>query len=293
MSDHLVSVGLPVRNAADRIERVVKSVLGQDHQNLELIISDNASTDDTADVCGSLARSDDRIKYHRQAHNIGLLNNFNAVFRLATGEFFRWMGDDDWLAPNNVSKCVAEFSGDDRLIVVTTRLEYSSTAGTFQSPEYRRTELKAGDPITRFSEMLRILNADEWEIDPLYCLMRRSAVAPMPRRNALHEDQAFASKLALAGPWGHVDEVLGARTLNLDPISAVARRLGLPAWHAPLANTMLAVEIFRSIPADGLTNEQRRRARRAVARMYLTRQGRVARYRARHLRLWEAGRWTR
>ena len=71
-----VSIGLPVRNAGDRIADVVRSVLAQDHQNLELLITDNASTDGTEEVCRELARSDSRIAYHRQPQNIGLLNNF-------------------------------------------------------------------------------------------------------------------------------------------------------------------------------------------------------------------------
>ena len=100
----LVSVGLPVRNGAERIEHVVRSVLDQDHENLELVICDNASTDDTEELCRELANQDSRIVYHRNPVNIGLLNNFIRVMQLSSGTFFRWVGDDDWLAPN----CVAE-----------------------------------------------------------------------------------------------------------------------------------------------------------------------------------------
>src|SRR2546421_9664485 len=93
-SDTLVSIGLPVRNAGDRITEVVRSVLAQDHQNVELVISDNASTDDTEDVCRALAKEDSRIAYHRQAENIGLLNNFMAVIAPARRTHFPSIRDD-------------------------------------------------------------------------------------------------------------------------------------------------------------------------------------------------------
>ncbi len=71
----LVSIGLPVRNGEKHVEKVVRSVLGQDHEYIELVISDNASTDGTEEICRELARSDQRIAYFRQPENIGLINN--------------------------------------------------------------------------------------------------------------------------------------------------------------------------------------------------------------------------
>ena len=145
----LVSVGLPVRNGADRIERVVKSVLKQDHENLELVICDNASTDDTEELCRDLAAHDSRIVYHRHPVNVGLLNNFISAMRLATGTFFRWVGDDDWLAPNCVSRGLDAFAADDRLILVTSQLEYTGPDGLTQTATYDGTALGSDDPVTR------------------------------------------------------------------------------------------------------------------------------------------------
>ncbi|MFD4183421.1 glycosyltransferase family 2 protein, partial [Rhodococcus sp. NPDC058514] len=84
----LVSVGLPVRNGAERMESAVMSVLNQDHANMELVICDNASTDGTEDLCRSLAAQDSRIVYHRHPQNVGLFNNFLSVLRMANGTFF-------------------------------------------------------------------------------------------------------------------------------------------------------------------------------------------------------------
>ncbi|WP_182898248.1 glycosyltransferase family 2 protein [Microbispora sp. H10830] len=278
MSSHdtLVSVGLPVRNAAGRLREVVESVLAQDHENLELIISDNASTDGTEEVCRELARSDGRIRYRRQAENIGLLNNFKSVIRLAEGPYFRWVGDDDRLDPRCVSRSLDLFAEDERLILVTTQIAYKGPDGRTETAAYEGAALRSGDPVERFAEMLRMLNESHLMIDPLYGLMRREAVLPIPRRNMLREDEVFAAKLALAGPWGHVAEVLGHRNWKHETMPVLARRLGVPSWQAHFATTLQCREMLRWLKQAPLTPEQRARARAAVYRMYARRQRRVA-----------------
>ncbi|HTM83327.1 MAG TPA: glycosyltransferase family 2 protein [Mycobacterium sp.] len=269
-SDVLISVCLPVRNGASSLRTVVESVLAQDHANLELVISDNASTDGTEELCRELAKRDARVVYVRQPQNIGLLNNFQSAMRHAHGTFFRWVGDDDWLAPNCLSRCLEVFESDPRLIVVTMAVEFAGDDGVSWTADYRGRALSSDDPIQRFTEILRLLNAS-W-IDPLYALMRRDAIAPLPRRNMLREDQIFATKMALAGPWGHVRDVLGRRGWRTETRSGLARRLGVPAWTARAATTLQGIETLRWIGNTSLDRDQRRRARAAVYRWYVRRQ---------------------
>lgn len=279
----LVSIGLPVRNAGSRVADVVRSVLAQDHDNLELLISDNASTDDTEEVCRELAKSDSRIAYHRQAHNIGLMNNFVYAMRTAKGTYFRWIGDDDRLEPAFVARCLDAFEADPRLLLVTTGISYAGPEGSAESAAYTGTELASDDPVDRFAEMLRLLNASHLMIDPLYGMTRRETAAAIPRRNMLREDEVFATKLALAGPWRHVPEVLAHRVWKRERTNAIGRRLGVPSWQWHFATTLQAREMLRWVRQVELTDEQRRRARRAVYDMYLRRQSRVLRGRARKL----------
>jgi glycosyltransferase involved in cell wall biosynthesis len=279
----LVSIGLPVRNAGTRLTDVVRSVLAQDHENLELVISDNASTDDTEDVCRALARSDSRIVFHRQPQNVGLLNNFRFVIGAAKGTYFRWIGDDDRLATDFVSRCLDMFEADPRLLLVTTAIAYTEPDGSTRSASYAGSALAADDPVDRFAEMLRLLNESHLLMDPLYGMVRRETVAAIPRRNMLREDEVFATKLALAGPWGHITDVLAHRVWKTEPIGVVAHRLGVPPWQARLANTLACREILRWLPQADLTDEQRRRARTAVYQMYLTRQWCVVNRRSRKL----------
>jgi glycosyltransferase involved in cell wall biosynthesis len=279
----LISVGLPVYNAAERVRDVVRSVLAQDHAELELVISDNASTDDTGDVCRELAAKDERIVYHRQSENVGILNNFRTTMRIATGPYFRWIGDDDRLEPACVSTLLQRFEADRRLILVTGQVGYVEPSGAVQTQPYAGTGLGSDDPVDRFVEMLRLLNESHLQIDPLYGLMRRETVAAIPRRNMLREDEVFATKLALAGPWDHVNEVLAYRHRNHQRIGNLARRLGVPTWQSHFANTLECQEMLRWLRAVGLTGDQRVRARAAVYRMYLRRQERTVAHRSRKL----------
>lgn len=271
-SHTLVSIGLPVRNGADRIPAVVESVLGQDCQNLELVISDNASTDATAEVCRELAAGDSRIVYHRNPVNVGILGNFVGALELANGTYFRWIGDDDWLEPKYLSRCLEVFKADPELLLVTTQLDYVGPEGAHQSAVYDGTALGSADPAVRFTEMLRLLNESFLLIDPLYAVVRREPVRHIVRRNMLREDEVFAGKLALAGRWGHVPEVLGGRYWQHDRQSVMARKLDVPGWQAHLSTTLQCREWLRWIAESDLTPAQRRQARRAVAELYAKRQ---------------------
>lgn len=275
----LVSIGLPVRNAGARVADVVRSVLAQRYEHLELVISDNASTDDTEPVCRELAAADPRIAYHRQPENIGLLNNFTAAINLARGEFFRWIGDDDRLEPEFATRCLAVFAADPRLVLVTTGIGYTAPDGPVTGHPYTGTALGSDDPVQRFEEMLRLLNESFTLIDPLYAMVRREQVAALPRRNMLREDEVFATRLALLGPWGHLPEILAHRNWKTERITTIASRLGVPSWQSHFANTLQFQAILRWLRDSPLTGEQRRRCRLAAYRMYLRRQRRTVAHR--------------
>jgi glycosyltransferase involved in cell wall biosynthesis len=279
----LVSIGLPIRNGEKLVESVVRSVLGQVHEHIELVISDNASTDGTEEICRELARSDRRIAYYRQPENIGPINNNIRTKQLAQGMFFRLIGDDDLLLPNYVSRCLEAFAEDERLILVTTQLAYTGPDGNSETLSYHGTCLRSEDPVTRFSELLRLLNESHLLLDPLYGLFRKAAVASVPIRNTLRGDEVLAAKLALAGPWGHVPEVLGHRHWKAERLPRLARNFGLPPWQAHVANVLQCRELLAYLRQAELTPSQHRRARAAVGRLYLHRHWATAVHRSRRL----------
>lgn len=282
-AEPLVSIGLPVRNGEQDLPAVVESVLAQDYPRLELVICDNASTDGTEALCRKLAAADSRIVYHRHPVNVGLFNNFNSTARLARGEFFRWIGDDDTLAPHYVSRCVQAYLDDPRLVLVTTQINYLSSDGRSESGEYHGTALSSDDPAERFTEMLRLLNESYATIDPLYGLMRRSTLVGIERHNMYAEDQVLAARLALAGPWRHLPEILATRHRDPEKSAAVARKNGVPVWQIRAATLLQSRELLRHVEAADLTEDQRRRAAAAVRRFYVRRQQTILARRVRRL----------
>src|SRR5262245_4762071 len=90
-----VSVGLPVYNADHYLDDTLRKLLSQSYRDFELIISDNASTDATEEICRDHAARDRRIIYYRNNCNMGIAWNHNRVFQLSSGEFFMWASHDD------------------------------------------------------------------------------------------------------------------------------------------------------------------------------------------------------
>ncbi len=91
----LISIGLPVFNGSNFLAEAIESVLNQTYKNFELIISDNASTDSTPEICEKFASEDGRIQYYRNEKNLGAGANYDRCFHLSSGEFFKWIAHDD------------------------------------------------------------------------------------------------------------------------------------------------------------------------------------------------------
>ena len=99
MNKKLVSIGVPTYQGGQRIAIALDSLLAQTYRDIEIIISDNASSDDTPSLCRAYADKDSRIQFFRQKENTGRINNFLFVLAKAKGEYFMWAGDDDLWEP--------------------------------------------------------------------------------------------------------------------------------------------------------------------------------------------------
>ena len=106
-SEPLVTIGLPTYNRPLGLQKCLESILQQTYSNLEIIISDNCSTDEAVDqVIKQHALKDARIKHFRQNENLGLEENFNFVFARATADYFTWVSDDDYFEVNYIAECI-------------------------------------------------------------------------------------------------------------------------------------------------------------------------------------------
>jgi glycosyltransferase involved in cell wall biosynthesis len=113
----LVSIGVPVYNGERFVRQALDSLLGQTYQHLEVVICDNASTDKTETICREYALKDPRIRYHRNATNIGVTPNFRRVLELSTGEYFMWASVDDRKPPTAVNNCLEALQRDPQAVM--------------------------------------------------------------------------------------------------------------------------------------------------------------------------------
>lgn len=120
MTQPLVSIGLPIYNEERHLRGALDSVLAQTYPALEVVISDNASTDATSGICREYAARDPRVKYHRQPQNLGAGRNFNRCLELARGEYFKWASGHDELRPELIARGVAVLSADPALALCYT-----------------------------------------------------------------------------------------------------------------------------------------------------------------------------
>lgn len=112
-----VSIGLPVYNSEGLIAETIEAILKQSYRNFELIISDNNSQDKTETICRKYESLDNRIKYIRHDRNRGAAWNFNYVFSIAKGEYFKWAAYDDLHGSNFLEECVKVLDNDPSVIL--------------------------------------------------------------------------------------------------------------------------------------------------------------------------------
>ena len=111
-----LSIGMPIFNGELFIHQAIKSILAQTCANFELIISDNASTDSTREICEKFAKQDNRIRYFRQESNIGIHKNFNFVLKQAKNEYFAWAAVDDHLDNDYMEKNIKVLESDKNIV---------------------------------------------------------------------------------------------------------------------------------------------------------------------------------
>jgi glycosyltransferase involved in cell wall biosynthesis len=224
-----VSIGLPVYNGEPYLAEALDSILSQTFTDFEVVIGDNASTDGTATTCRRFAMADTRIRYVRYRANYGYVFNFNSVFRLSRGEYFKWAAADDLCAPDFLLRCVELLDSDSSIVLVSPRQaavdeeRKPTTAQMLPGPgfspfeygTYTNTEgaLSAAspDPVLRFHRVMR----DLWFTDQLYGLIRTSALS-RTRLHAYHHmgDHILLAELALLGRFIETSELLFFRRIH-------------------------------------------------------------------------------
>lgn len=205
MSEPHISVGLPVFNGAAFLGAALDSILSQDTQDFEIVISDNASTDGTQELCEAYARVDRRIRVFRQARNIGAPANWNFVARAAHGTYFKWASASDLCAPRLLSACAERLDSVPDAVLAYPRTVYIDDEGRETGGSKRDLEILDPCPAARFKRVsagLSINNAQQG-------LIRHSALMAT-RLDRLYPggDLVLMAELALLGKFVLVPERL-------------------------------------------------------------------------------------
>jgi glycosyltransferase involved in cell wall biosynthesis len=256
-----VTFAVPVRNGEAFLRRALDSVLAQDFEDFEIVVSDNASDDATPEILRDYAQRDTRLRLHAHAENVGVLENVNRVFDLARGEFVRLLGVDDWLEPTYLSRCLAAFDACPEAIGVTTSFRTHVDSGEAICETYSGEMPDSPDPVRRLARMLWLVHASDRIYDPVHGLFRRAALARSQRiRIMTFNDRLLAAELALMGPIVHIPECLAHRRrvyYQLDEREALLRRLHPSRWREIDAGPLRVGRVLLSIVgASGLSPSQ-------------------------------------
>lgn len=184
MSSELkVSIGMPVHNGEAFIRQALDCLLGQTFAAFELIISDNASTDRTEEICREYASRDCRVRYIRQSSNLGAAANFQFVLDAAGAEYFMWAACDDWWSPCFVGELMNLLSSNPAAVVAFSGLHHLDMEGrVFRTyPDIVKVVAStraAGWGGLRFNSFQRYLLLDtaSGKVNIIYGLYRRSVL---------------------------------------------------------------------------------------------------------------------
>lgn len=210
-------IGLPVYNGERFIGEAVTCHLRQTFDNFEIVISDNASSDGTEQICRDLAHDDERIRYVRQAENIGAAGNFNAVFGQCRSALFKWAAADDVIEPTYLERCIAELDRDLGVVLATSRVDRIDENGRLVGHErYRLGEGSRWAP-RRFVGQA----SQNHSCFQIFGVVRTDVLA----RTTLHgpyigSDRDLLAELALHGRFAVVDEYLLHRRVHDASFSA-------------------------------------------------------------------------
>jgi glycosyltransferase involved in cell wall biosynthesis len=199
-----LTVGLPVYNGQNYLAESIEALLGQSYEDFELIISDNASTDDTADICRHYEKEDSRIRYFRQEHNIGGAPNHNFLVEQAKGELFKWASHDDLYGRDLLTRCVDALEEFPHVILAHSWTALIDASGTItQAVRYPLATSSSSAP-ERFRSLLYENGGDDDGGVIRMDVLRRAPLLASYHRS----DRTLVAGIALYGPFYQVPDWL-------------------------------------------------------------------------------------
>ena len=218
-----VAICVPTFNQADYLAQSVRSAFAQDFSDLEIWLSDDASTDRTPEVVAQLQKEFPALRAFRQEKNLGMSGNPKWVVRKPESEFIVKLDSDDWLHPNYVSRLVALLRQHPKAGCAHCSVDQINNAG--ETTRVRRLGRATG--FQDAEESLRALTGG-YRVAANICIFRRTAMAQVDYYKtdlAFADDWDLAVRLADAG-WGNIycSDVLASYRVWDDANNIRARR---------------------------------------------------------------------
>ncbi|HNS39232.1 MAG TPA: glycosyltransferase family 2 protein [Promineifilum sp.] len=200
-----VTIGLPIYNGQNYMVETLESILSQTFADFELIISDNASTDETQAICREYAARDSRIRYFRNEINIGASENYNRTFQLGRGVYFKWAAHDDVLAPTYLERCVEALEHDPDVVLAYAWAQEIDSKGDVVGVYPHKQFHDSPVPRRRFFEFA----LDPVPIVAVFGLIRREILAQTRLIGKYSgSDRPLLTELSLLGKFHEVPEYL-------------------------------------------------------------------------------------
>lgn len=253
-----ISVGLPVYNGERFVAEAIDSVLQQTYSDFELIISDNASTDRTEEICRAYVSQDQRVKYYRSAENVGAARNIRHVFERSSAPYFKWLCHDDTCGPRFLEKCVTVLDECPNVVVCHSRSAFIDEQGNFLREHNVGCHLQSSRPSDRARQYI-LQSTDSYHA--VYGLIRKAAL----KKTSLlapyvNSDVVLILQLALLGEIYEVSDVLLFFRDHLDRTNHRFKTYAeIVSWHDPSKQSRwqfprwrVMLELARSISRTGL-----------------------------------------
>ena len=205
MTDARVAIGMPVLNGANFIRPALDSLLAQTYQDFTILVSDNASTDETVAIVEEYMRRDPRISLQRHPTNIGAHRNYNSLVTATDGELFKWMAHDDIIAPTFLTRCVAELDADPGASLAFADSVQIDAAGNRGVAAVEQPVVRRPSPYRR----LRSYVSDRTKIPQVFGVIRRSVLEATPLLGSYPKsDTVLMYEMVMRGRFAKVEEPL-------------------------------------------------------------------------------------
>lgn len=280
-----LSIGMPIYNGDEFLKEAIESLLNQTFEDFEIIISDNASTDQTQQICRYYADLDPRIRYYRCKENLGAAWNYNRVFELSYGEYFKWAAHDDYCAPSFFERCVDTLDRDRNVILCYPRTVIVDEIRGKRTKYHDRFNLSSPQPYQRYRRYHRQIRGGH-ECHPVFGLIRSDVLKKTSLIKAYaSSDLTLLGELALYGRFHEVPEFLFFKRNHANTsIHAHHSLRSRAVWFDPgnadklqLNKWIMFLEYMRSISRSPISMWQKTLCRMQVGRWFVRHSGYLAR----------------